>query len=175
MLEVLPPAYIDSHACLDAFQVGEASDHDVETGLPRYASFIKDTSDDPAAFYELPIMTSEQLHEFITSAKAGEELEKATIGDALELEERLVENYSREAVDAYLSLGIEEDDGLDDFEEAYSGEFDSPEDFAQNMAEEIGSIDKNASWPNNCIDWEYAARELMYDYSEADGFYFRNL
>jgi hypothetical protein len=38
------------------------------------------------------------------------------------------------------------------------------EEYAQNLAEEIGAIDKNASWPNNCIDWEKATRELQYDY-----------
>ena len=92
------------------------------------------------------------------------ELGKVGAGD-------IIERMGADVVKAGLSLGI----SPNDIEEAYSGEFDSPEDFAQNMAEEIGSIDKNATWPNNCIDWEYAARELMYDYSEADGYYFRNL
>lgn len=61
-----------------------------------------------------------------------------------------------------------------DVDEAYSGKFDSDEDFAQDMAEQTGSIDKNLNWPYTCIDWEQAARELMYDYSESDGHYFRN-
>lgn len=62
-----------------------------------------------------------------------------------------------------------------DVEEAYSGEFDSDEAFAEDLAEQVGAIDKNASWPQTCIDWEQAAKELMYDYSEANGHYFRNL
>lgn len=66
-------------------------------------------------------------------------------------------------------------DFLEGFQEAYQGEFSSDEDFAQSFAEEIGAIDGNASWPNNCIDWEMAAKELMYDYAEEGGYYFRNL
>lgn len=69
-----------------------------------------------------------------------------------------------------------EDDDLSDLEEAYSGEYRSDVDFAQNMADEIGEIDfENQPWPQYCIDWEYAAREIMYDYFEIDGYYFRNL
>ena len=36
--------------------------------------------------------------------------------------------------------------------------------YAQQLAEEVGAIDKNTSWPNNCIDWEKAANELASDY-----------
>lgn len=59
-------------------------------------------------------------------------------------------------------------------EEAYSGDFDSDEDFAMNMAEQTG-FEEPSAWPYNCIDWERAARDLMYDYFEVDGHYFRNL
>lgn len=51
----------------------------------------------------------------------------------------------------------------------------SDEEFAQDMAEQIGAIHNDAKCPNNCIDWTHAAKELMYDYSEHDGHYFRNL
>lgn len=37
--------------------------------------------------------------------------------------------------------------------------------YAQDLAEDIGAVNPNASWPNNCIDWDLAARELKYDYS----------
>ena len=62
-----------------------------------------------------------------------------------------------------------------DIDEAYSGEFDSDEDFARNMADDLGCIDKNVSWPYTCIDWEQAASELMYDYAEHNNHYFRNI
>lgn len=44
-------------------------------------------------------------------------------------------------------------------------------DYAQELAEDIGAIKADATWPNNCIDWDQAARELQTDYStvEFDG------
>lgn len=89
------------------------------------------------------------------------------------MEEYGIDEDNADACKAYLECTGAED--LRDFEESYSGEFSSDEEFAQDMAENIGAIDRNASWPNNCIDWEHAASELMYDYSEQDGYYFRNL
>lgn len=43
--------------------------------------------------------------------------------------------------------------------------------YAEDLADDIGAIDRNATWPCNCIDWEQAARELRMDYSstELDG------
>lgn len=40
------------------------------------------------------------------------------------------------------------------------------EDYAQQLAEDIGAIDRNAQWPLNYIDWSAAADELKHDYSE---------
>ena len=40
--------------------------------------------------------------------------------------------------------------------------------YAQELAEDIGAIDKAASWPNTCIDWEQAAKELSQDYTSID-------
>lgn len=39
------------------------------------------------------------------------------------------------------------------------------EDYARELAEDIGAIDRKASWPNTCIDWEEAAEQLQQDYS----------
>lgn len=39
---------------------------------------------------------------------------------------------------------------------------------AQELAEDIGAIDSDAVWPNNCIDWERVARELQMDYTAVD-------
>jgi antirestriction protein len=43
--------------------------------------------------------------------------------------------------------------------------------YAQELAEDIGAVNSDAAWPNDCIDWEQAARELRWDYSsiEFDG------
>ena len=42
------------------------------------------------------------------------------------------------------------------------------EDYARNLAEECGMVNVDAKWPNNCIDWEKAARELQWDYTSVD-------
>jgi|SRR6185312_3504796 len=39
------------------------------------------------------------------------------------------------------------------------------EDYARELAEDIGAINAEARWPNNCIDWKQAADELALDYS----------
>ena len=38
--------------------------------------------------------------------------------------------------------------------------------YAQELAEDIGAIPRDAAWPCRCIDWEAAADELRADYSE---------
>ena len=52
------------------------------------------------------------------------------------------------------------------------------EDYARELAEDIGAIGKDGEWPTNCIDWEQASNELKIDYSEieVDGttYYYRN-
>ena len=42
------------------------------------------------------------------------------------------------------------------------------QEYAQELAEDIGAIPKDASWPCTCIDWEQAARELRMDYSSVE-------
>jgi hypothetical protein len=39
------------------------------------------------------------------------------------------------------------------------------EDYARELAEDIGAIDKDASWPNTYIDWKAAADALKQDYT----------
>ena len=57
----------------------------------------------------------------------------------------------------------------DSFRETYCGCYSSGEDYAQELAEELGSIPEGAGWPLTCIDWESAWRELTYDgYREED-------
>ena len=40
--------------------------------------------------------------------------------------------------------------------------------YAQELAEEIGAVTDDVVWPNNCIDWDEAARELSMDYTSID-------
>jgi transcription elongation GreA/GreB family factor len=75
------------------------------------------------------------------------------------MDENGIDEDMTDACRAYLDVMNLDD--LDDFEEAYQGQYDSDEDFAQSLAEDMGAIDPKSSWPNNCIDWEQAARDLM--------------
>lgn len=100
-----------------------------------------------------------------------ESYDSGLMGELFEYFEILEDCHNPEAMEAYLSEGYDHKD----FDEAYQGEYESDEDFAQQLAEDLGCMDKKASWPYTCIDWEWAARELMYDYRCIDGFYFRSL
>lgn len=42
------------------------------------------------------------------------------------------------------------------------------EEYAQELAEDIGAVNKNATWPNNHIDWEAAAKDLLQGYSSVE-------
>ena len=52
----------------------------------------------------------------------------------------------------------------------YIGQYKSDEDYARGYADDQG-VD-TSKWPYDCIDWERAAREIMYDVSESNGYYF---
>lgn len=61
----------------------------------------------------------------------------------------------------------------EDFRDAYQGKFASDEDFVEDLADQLGLIPENQPWPLGYIDWKRAARDLMMDYFEQDGYYFR--
>lgn len=45
---------------------------------------------------------------------------------------------------------------------------DDFEDYARQIAEDIGAIPDDNQWPCTCIDWEQAAKELAQDYTEVE-------
>jgi len=97
--------------------------------------------------------------------RAIKQSDKDTVRDVLKV-------YGEEVLGAALELDIPPDQ----IDEAYTGQYKDDKDFAQTLAEETGDIDfRNLPWPLTCIDWESAAKELMYDYAEAYGHYFRNI
>lgn len=82
-----------------------------------------------------------------------------------------LEDYDWDVISAGIEAGID----IYNIAEAYSGEYRSDEDFAEEMAESCGDYNsREVKWPYTCIDWEQAAKEIMYDYTEANGYYFRN-
>lgn len=42
------------------------------------------------------------------------------------------------------------------------------QDYAQELADDIGAVPDNVTWPLTCIDWEQAARELRMDYTSVE-------
>lgn len=42
------------------------------------------------------------------------------------------------------------------------------ETYARELAEDCGMVQRDAVWPNDCIDWEEAARRLQQDYTAID-------
>lgn len=79
-------------------------------------------------------------------------------------------HYDVDVFEAAQDCGIP----FSDIDEAYNGEYDSDEQFAEDLVENIGYIsDDFPSWIY--IDWERTAQSVMYDYEESNGHYFRNL
>lgn len=77
----------------------------------------------------------------------------------------------RELLEAYLEAGFDGD--LEDAQDRFQGRFDSDIDFVQDLLEACGDIPRDL--PHYiAIDWETTARNIMYDYADANGFYFHN-
>lgn len=91
----------------------------------------------------------------------------------LAIEEYGLEDYDKESVLAYIKTFSIEDFDLSDFENRYEGKYSDSEAFAREQAESLGFIDRKITWPNNHIDWKAAAIDIMQDYYEEDGYYFK--
>lgn len=90
-----------------------------------------------------------------------------------QMEEYGIDDNMLDACTAYLS-NFNDDTDLSDFEEAYQGQYDDDEDFVMQLLEETGDIPENL--PSYIhINWARTASDIMYDYFEEDGYYFRNL
>jgi antirestriction protein len=75
---------------------------------------------------------------------------------------------------AYINIVGEKYATAEECEEAYSGRHDSNEDFVQELLEGTGTLPKDLPCYIH-IDWKGTARDIMMDYSEENGYYFRNL
>lgn len=49
------------------------------------------------------------------------------------------------------------------FEDAYAGEWRSEQEYAEQLAEDVGAVTGEEAWPLSCIDWSRAARDLFID------------
>lgn len=66
-------------------------------------------------------------------------------------------------------------DWISDFEEAYCGEWNSEQEFAEDLAVNTGLLDEMPDHLQVYFDWQMWARDLfMTDYWSSNGFIFRN-
>lgn len=106
-----------------------------------------------------------------------EEMSPAT---AVRWAELVDDAYDVDALVAFVRIhriSDPDDAELQDYAERYAGYAESDIEFAQQQWEDTRSDEPITEWPYSCIDWEHAARELMYDYDSEtiDGltYYFR--
>lgn len=100
--------------------------------------------------------------------------------DAIDDAEHEIARDLRSQIDRYVSLcqelGVDEDpDSLERYGDGYEPTLIHEHyftEYAQELAEDIAPFTSNSpeaellsQWPYRCIDWEFAARELKYDYS----------
>jgi hypothetical protein len=92
---------------------------------------------------------------------------RAQVGDTTLPEEDVIAN-TRELADLK-ALAKQGEDYAPDWEYGETLIRDSYfKAYAQELAEEIGAISPSATWPNTCIDWDQAARELRMDYTAVE-------
>jgi len=81
-----------------------------------------------------------------------------------------VNEHGEELVAAAVACDVQ----IEDIGEAYAGQHNSDEDFTENLLEETGDLPKDLPGYIH-IDWTWTAREIMMDYAEDNGYYFRQL
>lgn len=83
-----------------------------------------------------------------------------------------------QAYGAYAVMeGFDPDDfesWCDDAEDRYVGMFRDDEDFAETFYNDVYNLDDDPAGLYSYIDWERVAHDLMFDYSEAEGYYFHD-
>jgi hypothetical protein len=90
----------------------------------------------------------------------------ARIEELQDIEER--DEDEQEELDSLLALQLEAEgycdwaDGAGLIRDSYF------KTYTQELAEDLGLLPRDARWPNTCIDWDQAARELRMDYTCVD-------
>lgn len=105
-------------------------------------------------------------------AELREELKNDASGEVLFSEDpnerAILRDEARAALDSLVNLA-EQGETFADWEHGEALIRDSYfEDYAAELAEDIGAISPDAGWPAHCIDWERAARELRMDYTSVE-------
>ena len=94
---------------------------------------------------------------------------ESNFNDYIEEYLQAVDCHGEDAVAAFLdNFNIED---INNFNDAYQGQWDSGAEFAQNLAEDCCEVPRDmSSWIE--IDWKASWENLSYDYFESDGYVF---
>lgn len=148
----------------------------IDEGLTSYEDIISaafNQAKDVGIFEEFEDITEEDCEYDVRIIDSY--LENLGITDATELEEFCDIFYSKnnyydiDVFKAAYDAGIP----FESIEDSYAGEWDDDEDFIQTLLEDTGDLPKDLPHYIH-IDWESTARDMMIDYTESDGHYFRN-
>lgn len=118
-------------------------------------------------------MTWERITEILAAIAEDEDAAESAynpdqVSEAREWQE-VIDEHSEEIAQAAHACDVQPSD----VSEAYSGKFGSDAEFAEQLCRDCGDV---PNLPNYIyIDWERTARDIMMDYSESDGHYFRSL
>lgn len=93
------------------------------------------------------------------------------------LDNNLYEDFFQTYYESYLDLevfiaGLELGIEIESIEDAYQGQYSSDAEFAENLTNDCYDLKNIPSFLE--IDWESTASNIMYDYSEDNGYYFSN-
>ena len=85
---------------------------------------------------------------------------------------KMIDQYDQETVDAFINADFDIDD-ISRLEDAYYGQYDSEEEFAENFVNECYGLPDMPTWI--AIDWKETWEDgLSWDYTFYDGFVFCN-
>lgn len=131
------------------------------------------------------IIDSRDVIERLRELESDRELYKTEEGQGdwmAENGEEFTDNWTQEEEDEYQELSELDREGESYCSDWIHGETliheDYFEQYAEELASDIGAISHDAKWPLSHIDWHAAAEELKIDYAEVDfggqTFYIRN-
>lgn len=174
-INTTPRLFVTDYASYNAgeqFKAGAWYDLDAYSDINELMEAIEDNYISVYAenfdFSELELMVTD--FEGFPEDLYSEGFDSKTISQIIELAQ--LDDEQREITEAFIDcFGGDLQQALNNYKDAYVGQYNSDEDFAEEMAEQMG-YETPSGWPYNCIDWERAARDLMFDYSESNGYYF---
>lgn len=168
---------------IELYRVRELLDEaqDAETFIEQYNDEISDIEYDLPDTKEMEVIQEKELTRLQTLVDDWIERRKAAVKEldshynlsVDEADDLLINAMDTRLEDEVIEAGLACGIPVTACEQAYQGHYGSDEEFAMEVADSMGLTDRELSWPHDCIDWERAARELMYDYVEHGGYYFR--